>query len=208
VTEGAESWQPSKPLPTSPRGQRTRDALVEAGRRVFVEHGYGEATAALITAAAGVSYGTFYVYFSSKEDLFAQIARQLIDDVYEQTRAPRGLVDYAERLEYENRRYFELYRENSALFQLVEEVIRTDPGFRELWRGMRTQHLSRVAKSIRRLQKEGRVDATLHPECAAGVLGGMAERAAYVATIDDRFDDELLNRTLSALWTNALNLRG
>ena len=207
MTSTADDTRAPKPLPTSARGRRTRQALLDAARRVFVSQGYADVTAATITTEAGVSYGSFYVYFSSKADIFTEIARQLIDDVYLATRAPLRETDPVARMEYENRRYFELYRENSALLQLVEEVARTDEDFRSVWKQFRRDNTGRVAKGLRRLQKDGTVDPSLDPDCAASVLGGMAERAAYLAAIDDRFDEEVLQGTLSALWSNALGLR-
>jgi AcrR family transcriptional regulator len=207
VTNPAEGWQPSKPLPTSARGRRTRQSLLDAAKRVFVEQGYNEATAAAITTAAGVSYGSFYVYFASKEDLFAEIARELMDDIYLATRAPLGESDLATRLEWENRRYFELYREHASLFQMLDEVVRTDVEFRKVWQGLRQVYLGRMTKTIKRLQRDGRVDAALDPLATAVVLGGMAERAAYMATLDDSLDEERVQRALSQLWLNALGLR-
>jgi AcrR family transcriptional regulator len=53
-------------------GRRTLQALMEAGRVVFVARGYHGTRVDDIVAAAGVSHGAFYRYFQSK-DQFAQI---------------------------------------------------------------------------------------------------------------------------------------
>ncbi len=53
-------------------GRRTLDALLEAGRDVFVARGYHRTRVDDIVAAAGVSHGAFYRYFQSK-DQFAHI---------------------------------------------------------------------------------------------------------------------------------------
>lgn len=207
MTSTADDTRAAKPLPTSARGQRTRQALLDGARRVFASQGYADVTASTITTEAGVSYGSFYVYFSSKADIFAEIARELVNDLYLATRAPLREKDPVARMEYENRRYFEVYRENSALIQLIDEVARTDEDFRAEWKQFRSGVTGQVAKGLRRLQREGRIDPTLDPECAASVLGGMVERAAYLATVDDRFDEDVLQATLSALWSNSLGLR-
>lgn len=49
--------------------QRTRQALVDAARKLFEAQGYGATTVAQIAAAADVSTRTFFSYFASKEDL-------------------------------------------------------------------------------------------------------------------------------------------
>ncbi|MEJ2886920.1 helix-turn-helix domain-containing protein [Actinomycetospora aeridis] len=52
---------------------RTREALLEAARRVFAERGYGPASVEEIARTAGVSVGSVYVHFASKEALFTAL---------------------------------------------------------------------------------------------------------------------------------------
>jgi AcrR family transcriptional regulator len=179
---------------------------VNAAREVFVTQGYVEATATTITTAAGVSYGSFYVYFESKEELFLEVATELMDEVYLASRAPRDQVDAAQRLAYENRRYFELYRENASLFHLIEEAISTDSGFRAHWLVMHRKYIQRIAKGLRRLQRDGRMDPDLDARYTAESLGAMAERLAYLSTVDPTFDIEKALKTLSSLWGLTLGL--
>jgi AcrR family transcriptional regulator len=192
--------------PTSPRGRRTRAALADAARRVFLEVGYAEANATTITKAAGVSYGSFYVYFTSKEELFRELAGELMEEVFVSSRAPRSIVDAVERLEYENRRFFELYRENARMFQLIDEAVRSEPDFRAEWQQLRRANFNRLARALGRLQREGRIDATPTPDYLARALGSMAERLAYVSTVDDALDPEQLLETLNLVWRRALGL--
>jgi AcrR family transcriptional regulator len=57
-----------------PRGEKTRLRLLEAGARVLPARGYHDARVDDIVAAAGVSHGTFYRYFSNKDDFFRTLA--------------------------------------------------------------------------------------------------------------------------------------
>lgn len=52
---------------------RTREALLVAARRVFAERGYGPASVEEIARTAGVSVGSVYVHFASKEALFTEL---------------------------------------------------------------------------------------------------------------------------------------
>ncbi|AJE45831.1 TetR/AcrR family transcriptional regulator [Celeribacter indicus] len=49
--------------------RETRERIVEAGLRLFVENGYEATTLDMIAAAAGISRRTFFYYFRSKEEV-------------------------------------------------------------------------------------------------------------------------------------------
>ncbi|MET8615226.1 TetR family transcriptional regulator [Streptomyces misionensis] len=57
--------------------QQTREALVDAGLRLFVEHGFAETTLDEVCAQAEVSKRTFFRYFTSKEDLALDPSHEL-----------------------------------------------------------------------------------------------------------------------------------
>ncbi|HVN52090.1 MAG TPA: TetR/AcrR family transcriptional regulator [Acidimicrobiales bacterium] len=64
------------------RGQRTQQRILDAALRVFGEEGYQNCSIDRIAKQAGCSRVSFYQYFSSKEDVFRQlaghVARQLM----------------------------------------------------------------------------------------------------------------------------------
>ncbi|WP_113699225.1 TetR/AcrR family transcriptional regulator [Nonomuraea lactucae] len=60
-------------LPSCARGQRTRAALVAAGRRVFERDGYLDARLIDIAAEAKCSTGSSYTYFASKEEILQAV---------------------------------------------------------------------------------------------------------------------------------------
>ena len=73
--------------PLSKRSERTRRRLLDAAEQVFGEHGYEAASIVKITEAAGVSQGTFYLYFTSKQQIFDERDRKL-----EEARARRAAL--------------------------------------------------------------------------------------------------------------------
>jgi AcrR family transcriptional regulator len=64
-TTPAETAREAPILDTAKRQQ-----LMEGARRVFLEHGFDGASVGDIVRAAGISKGTLYAYFPSKEKLF------------------------------------------------------------------------------------------------------------------------------------------
>ena len=120
--------------PASARGTRTREALIRAAREVFERDGFLDARITDITAQAGVAAGSFYTYFTSKEDVFAAV----IDDVNEEMLHPRLTPVATDRedpvavIEAANRAYLLAYRRNARLMALMEQVAQIDEDFRRL----------------------------------------------------------------------------
>ena len=55
--------------------------LLNAGRTVFAAQGFHSARVDDIVKAAKTSHGTFYLYFSNKEDLFKALLRDALHDL-------------------------------------------------------------------------------------------------------------------------------
>jgi AcrR family transcriptional regulator len=90
--------------PRQARAQATVDAIVQATARVLVEDGYDRASTNRIAQAAGVSIGSLYQYFPSKEALVAALVEAHVDRMTEvvtrrlQELAPADLSRSAEML--------------------------------------------------------------------------------------------------------------
>src|SRR4051794_22285017 len=73
---------------------QTRQALLDAAARVFVERGFLGASVEAITDEAGYSRGAFYSNFDSKEELFAELLQVRVYTQYramaDRANAPRG----------------------------------------------------------------------------------------------------------------------
>jgi AcrR family transcriptional regulator len=60
-----------------PRAERTRAALIAAGRRLFCEHAVDAVTVDEIVQAAGVGKGSFYNHFADREALVRAISAEI-----------------------------------------------------------------------------------------------------------------------------------
>ncbi len=54
----------------APRGERTRAAILDASRRLFLGRGYAGTPINAITEACGISRAGFYTYFKDKREVF------------------------------------------------------------------------------------------------------------------------------------------
>jgi AcrR family transcriptional regulator len=192
----------------SPRGRRTRAALVVAGRRVFERDGFIEARITDIAAGAGVSHGTFYTYFAGKEEIF----REIVSEVQAEMRAPGPGQpppddDLWARIERGNRVYVGTYLRNQKIMATLEQVVTFNEDIRQMRRDIRRPFLVRNERAIRRWQEAGLADPALDPRYAASALGAMVDRFMYTWTVlGEPFDQERAIATLTRLWAGALGI--
>jgi AcrR family transcriptional regulator len=112
----------------SPKGVETRQRLLDAAENVFGELGYSDASIVKITEAAGVAQGTFYLYFSSKKEIFDELVRDL------NRRIRHAMTESAEkgetRLEQEIlgfRGYFEFTAKHPGLYRIIRQSAFVSP---------------------------------------------------------------------------------
>ena len=66
---------------TQARSKATVDAILEATARILVKEGYDHASTNKVAEAAGVSIGSLYQYFPSKEELVAALIERHMDEM-------------------------------------------------------------------------------------------------------------------------------
>lgn len=66
-----------------PANPNLRQTLIDAARAEFAERGLEAARVEDVTRSAGVSKGSFYLHFESKEQLYELIARSFLDEIGE-----------------------------------------------------------------------------------------------------------------------------
>ena len=70
--------------------QRTRAALITAGRRLFAERGFAATSTEQLVSAAGVTRGALYHHFRDKRDLFEAVYEDVERSLVEQVAAELG----------------------------------------------------------------------------------------------------------------------
>jgi AcrR family transcriptional regulator len=196
--------------PRSPKGRRTRARLLEAGKAVFERDGFLQARISDIAAEAGVSHGSFYHYFDSKEAIFREIAEEVevrlvsMDDIAHDAGPDAGPID---RIRAANRSYLSRYRKEARIMRVIEEVSRYNDEV-GMVRAKRDDYLAvRTESAIARLQAEGLADRRIDTHYAAMALGGMVAKFAEMMFIGGaKFDLSAAVEQLTLLWANALGI--
>jgi AcrR family transcriptional regulator len=198
--------------PLTARGLRTRAALVAAARAVFERDGYLGAKIADIAVGAQTSHGTFYTYFSDKEEVFAAVVRDLREEIMD-TGLTAGVGEYLDRDPFEAieatiRAYLDAYRRNARIMAIIEQVSTFNDAMREAMHERVMAFVTRAASSIRRLQERGLADRELEPFSTALALSAMVSKFAYLCFVQgEDVGGEQAVTTLTRMWAGALGLR-
>jgi AcrR family transcriptional regulator len=123
VSEGA------KKRPRQGKAERTRRKILDAAELVFAAVGYHDASIVKITEKAGVAQGTFYLYFSSKQQVFDEVVADLNQRVrHAMSEAARGATNRleAERLGFAG--FFRFTEEHPALYRVIRQAEFVSPG--------------------------------------------------------------------------------
>lgn len=114
--------------PVTPRGERTRRALVDAAETVFGKNGYDAASIADITREADVALGTFYVYFHDKKELFIELVDNLGARLRQElATAVKGIDDRLEAEEAGVRAFFAFLKKHRLIYRIVRQAEFVDP---------------------------------------------------------------------------------
>jgi AcrR family transcriptional regulator len=169
----------ARPTKKDEQSTRSRERLVEAATRLFAERGYRDTSVQAIAEAAGISRGSIFWHFGSKDGLLSAVAEEafrrwetetLVGDVGE----ARGVEAMRRALESHKR----LLRDDEDLLRLFFVLM-----FEAL--GPRPELAGRFAALHRGLRERGRewlsggdlrpdVDAATMAGLITGALGGIA----------------------------------
>lgn len=199
---------PRREPPRTQRGERTRAKLVAAARTVFERDGYLDARLSDITTEAGTAAGSFYTYFTNKEEVFAAVLQEAEDEMlHPHVAQMTDSDDPVAIIEASNRAYLTSYQRNAKLMRLLDQVAAIDDNFLQIRRRRSDAFIKRNARSIRDLQIRGLADPELDPLLAASALSSLVSRTAFATfALGDNWELEELVTTLTRLWANALRL--
>jgi AcrR family transcriptional regulator len=152
------------------RGEATRQKLLAAGAEILPARGYHDARVDDIVEAAGVSHGTFYRYFGSKDEFFRALGEE----------ASGPMIELIERLDLDAPAaeldawlddWFAAYEAHGGVISIWQDM-QTSPELRDF-------SMQVAASVFTRLEKLLDQRDFGHPQVAASMLLALLERAPY-----------------------------
>jgi len=142
-----EMVQEKGTTPRTERGRKTQRKLLDAAALEFGEKGYHDASIVSITARAGIALGSFYTYFTSKDEVF----RALVGDMSRQVgkraaAAMEGATDALSRERLALQGFLEFSREHKEIYRIIDEAEFVDPD------SFRSHYTSTAERILARLQ--------------------------------------------------------
>jgi AcrR family transcriptional regulator len=178
--------------PLRPRGERTRQRLLEAGAKVLPARGYHDARVDDIVEVAGVSHGSFYRYFENKDDFFRVLAEGASTRMIELVDAFPAEAD-TDALRTWLAEWFAAYDSNGGVISTWQEMHAHDP---ELVRFSEDVAAVVLTRLISLLEERGFGDSTVE----AFALLALIERIPYsVYTLRFREQPEAIEAMVSII---------
>ena len=182
------------------QGERTVRKLLDAGIEAFSRNGYHAARVDDIVELAQTSHGTFYLYFSNKEDLFRRLALDvgdeltaLVDDLGQLEPTPEARAHLRDWL----RTFVDLYRHYGPLLRAwtAAEIEATEAG--RLGADVLGRFIAAIAERVARIP-----DLSTDPQVTALALVAMIERFSFFVLIGqaEASRDELVDTLTEAVW--------
>ncbi|WP_433716161.1 TetR/AcrR family transcriptional regulator [Nocardia sp. CA-084685] len=157
-------------------------ALLDAAARVFAERGYDKTTVADITAAAGVSRATMYVYFASKDEIFLALAAQVRDDFLAAQEPDIDTDDPRMMLAATIDAFAAAVGNAGPMLRLIDERGAVDDRVGVLAQEIAERPIRRFTRYLERLRAAGRISPAVPPRIIAETIGYALTRGTLTRT--------------------------
>lgn len=166
--------------PKTPKAKKTCEKILLAAKEIFSNKGFHKTTVQDISKKADVGYGTFYLYFRDKKDVFYELISQVEDALY--TVAGRGIdlnKDYKpgyssyRALRKDLKALLLSFLEHGSLLKISSELAATDEDFKHRYEQMRERLMQRTEKILEKSNI-----AKVNLRVAAVAISGMIEAVA------------------------------
>lgn len=154
------------------KGEATRQRLMDAAEEIYGTKGFYHTSVGDITRKAGVAQGTFYLYFESKNEIFAELLRHLSHvlrrETEQATQSAKDRVE-AERLGIEA--FYKFVDKHRNLYRIVRQAEFVDE---ELFRWYYSRMAQGYTKRLAQAMERGEI-RRMDPEMLAWCLMGLSD---------------------------------
>ncbi|MCX5852909.1 MAG: MerR family transcriptional regulator [Deltaproteobacteria bacterium] len=101
------------------KGEKQKERIIEKAIELFSSKGYHSVHINHITDALNISKGTFYIYFTNKEDLLVTVFEHLVREMTNIEKKISNIDDIIIRMRERARSYFNFHKKYSRIFEII-----------------------------------------------------------------------------------------
>ncbi|HWE55106.1 MAG TPA: TetR/AcrR family transcriptional regulator [Acidimicrobiales bacterium] len=177
-----EGGAPARTRELRKQGRETLRRLCEAAIVVFDERGYNAARVDDIVRQAKTSHGTFYLYFSNKEDLFQTLISGVTDEMRDLAMdlpaVPATKAGYDELRNWVGR-FYDLYDHYHPVIRAWTELNASNSEMARNGAFVLRRFIDQLVRRVKEMDPHPVAD----PETAALAMVAMVERATFYAIV-------------------------
>jgi AcrR family transcriptional regulator len=199
---GATATVESDKTPRTERGRRTLRAILDAAAAEFGTRGFHETSIVGITSRAGVALGSFYTYFSSKDELFRALVRDMSTQVgIVGAAASQGATTVLDGERAVLASFIGFAREHRELYRIIDEAEFVDPAsYRAHYEGAAT----RIGARLRQGAEKGELRDGIGEVEAWAMMGMNVFLGLRYGVMEDTADLDAIASAANALLRNGL----
>lgn len=167
------------------------ELILDAAYDLFGSQGYYATKMSEIAELAGIAKGTLYLYFSSKEDLFAAMSKRDLDSfLLELSYGVKRSTTLEDQLKFIAEHYLNYYYERRQYTKLFFKEPNNDPVILEIYRDFMANYIDIVSECMAASQLP---NAHSYAKGFVGILTSMKMDMLF----DESYSMEDLNNTIS-----------
>jgi AcrR family transcriptional regulator len=174
--------------------QATRQAIVDAARRLFLQNAYAATTMSEIAKAAGTALDTVYAAAGKKPVLFRLLIEMAISGTDRAVPAEQRDYVRAIRAEPDAARKIHLYADAmrdiqprlAPLVRVLQEAAPLDPELKQLWHSIAQRRAENMRLFVQDVAATGRLRSGLSESKAADLVWSMNSPEFYSLLVEQR----------------------
>src|SRR5699024_720709 len=185
----------------------TKRKLIQSAHHIFLQNGFDKTTISQIIKDAGVGYGTAYVYFKNKDDMFNTVMEEVMGQFFKvakQVFQPTSIDEACQQIRDQVRAYMTVAIEERATMQVVKEAIGSSEIIESRWLEIRNEFIESITSDINYSQQKKLVSSKFDPRITAQSWYYMNEMFMWKFVEDKWLELEPIVEQLSLFYTAAL----
>jgi TetR/AcrR family transcriptional repressor of nem operon len=181
-------------MPPTSKGEKTRDHILKASRKIFTAQGFHNTSVSEILSATGVKKGNLYYYFASKEDLGLAVLQDAKEEFFLFLDNSLAGDDPLTRIINSCQAIFNAQKKNNfvggCLFgNTALEMTDNNPEFASVIQEVFDRWTERLEALLIAVQETGNEQTGIPPQLLAKTLVATVEGAIMMARVSKRASD-------------------